>query len=322
MPSIANTDTIPIQTSGVTAYIATDYVGTGGITGHYQMIKLAYGVDGTGTMVNTSNPLPVSIAGGLTATISGFTGTFNVQGIGGAAVVVSGTVVATGITSSPLYVKNAPSTQIEITGGIPLTKTTSSISVFGPSGITWIYSNIVDNTNSPLGVSANPFYTVISGATLNVTINPTVGVTNDSGSGLRIQGFSGGTPVVAGVSGTVSINDTNIVAGLTALGATLTSIYNALSVFGLVRPSGAASGVVSATTGATYLGAAYSCTSGVNVKSLGANTDLVYVGNTYVGSSYGYQLEPGESVFLNVGNVRHVLVMAKSGTQTLSYFAS
>lgn len=322
MSSTDTTDSIPIQTSGLTAFIATDYVGTAGITGHYQLIKLAYGVDGSATMVNSSNPLPVSIAGGLTATISGFTGIFYVQGVGGAAVNVSGTVVATGITSSPIYVRNAPSTQIEITGGIPLSRSNSSISVWGPSGNTWIYANLVGTNGSALGVSGNPFYTVISGATLNVTVNPTVGVTNDSGSALRVQGFSGGTAVTVGVTGSVNVNDTNILNSLSGLGVTLNSIYTALSVFGLVRPSSSSAGIVSATTGATYLGPAYACTAGVNVKSLGSNTDLVYLGNTYVGTSFGYQLEPGESIFLNVGNVRHVLVMSKSGTQTLSYFAS
>ena len=94
----STTDSIPIQTSGITANIATDYIGTGGITGHYQLIKLAYGVADSATIVSSSNPFPVTIAAGMTATISGFTGTIQVQGVGGGTPVpVSGTVVVTGI---------------------------------------------------------------------------------------------------------------------------------------------------------------------------------------------------------------------------------
>ena len=322
MSTIDTNDSIPIQTSGITAFIATDYVGTGGITGHYQLIKLAYGVDGSATVVDSSSPLPVSVSGGLTATISGFTGTFSVQGIGGSPVVVSGTVVATGVTYSPVYVRTPSGFQVEVTGGIPLSKTTSSVSVWGPSGNTWVYSNMVDSSGNQIGVSANPMYTIISGATISVTIDPTVGVTNESGTGLRIQGFSGGLPVTVGVTGEVNVNDADIIAGITALGATMDAVYNALSVFGLVRPTSVASGLLTVTTGATMIGSSFACKAGVNVKALGSNTDLIYLGNTFVGTSYGYQLEPGESVFFDVGNLSHIYAAAKSGSQILSYFAS
>jgi hypothetical protein len=181
---------------------------------------------------------------------------------------------------------------------------------------------MVDSTGKQLGVSANPMYTIISGATISVTIDPTVGVTNQAGTGLRIQGFSGGLPVTVGITGDVNVNDADIIAGITALGATMDAVYNALSVFGLVRPTTVASGLLTVTTGATMIGSSFACKAGVNVKALGSNTDLIYLGNTFVGTSYGYQLEPGESVFFDVGNLSHIYAAAKSGSQILSYFAS
>lgn len=321
---------IVIETSGITATIATDAVVFSGATAHFQLTKLAYGLTGAATLVSSTNPLPVTVSSALTANVSGFTGTFTVQGtVSGTPVPVSGTVYVAGTTATPIYVANYTGTKIEVTGGRPTGKTTDSVSVFGPNGITWIYANLVNSSGTELGNSANPLYTIISGATVSVTLSTTVGVTNDGSSALKIQGISGGTSVATTVGNTVGINDTNILTGITAvynrmgtMGNTLDAIYNALAVFGLIRPSSSSAGIVSATTGATYLGPAYACAAGVNVKSLGSNTDLVYLGNTYVGTSFGYQLEPGESIFLNVGNVRHVLIMSKSGTQTLSYFAS
>lgn len=321
--SISGTqDTIPIQTSGITAFIATDYIGTGGITGHYQLIKLAYGVANTATMVNSSSPLPVSISAGLTATIAGFTGTFTVQGVGGGTPVpVTGTVNAIGLTSSPVYVKTHTGSQIEVTGGIPLTQIKDAISVYGPSGITYIYAHLVDQAGRSLSYSNGALNVNITGATISATIPSLVTVT----------GLSGATAISTTVGNTVGINDTNIVAGITAvfnrmgtMGGTLDAIYNALSVFGLVRPTNVFSGLISTTTGATAIGggAGFTCYAGINFKALGTNTDLIYLGSLNVGTSFGYQLEPGENVFLNVGNINKVYAQARTGTQTLSFFAS
>lgn len=312
-----------IESGGNTFNVATDAVYFSGATSHFQYMKLAYGPTGSISLVSSSNPFPVNVvAGGITANLIGFCGA--VQGIaGGTPVAVSGTVYATGVTSSPVYVRTYSGYQVEITGGIPLSKTNSSVSVWGPNGNTWSYTNMVDSSGVLVGSSTNPLYTIISGATIAVTVNPTVGVTNDSpGNGLRIQGMSGGTVVTVGVSGSVNINDTAILNGMTALGNTLTAIYNALSVFGLVRPTSAASGLLNVTTGATLINSGFTCYAGVNLKALGSNTDLIYIGNSSVGTSYGYQLEPGENVFLNVGNANNIYAMSKSGTQILSYFAS
>jgi hypothetical protein len=315
-------DNVIISSGGFTFYVAADTVQFGGDTAAFQLMKLAYGPTGAATIVDTSNGLPVNvIGGGITANLIGFCG--YVQGwAGGTPVTVDGTVYVTGLSSAPAYVRTGSGYQIEITGGVPLNKLKDAVSVFGPNGITWIYANLVTSGGTQLGNSANPMFVQITGATINATINPTVGVTNTSASPLFICGTSGATAVSVTVGNTLTINDTSIVNALNANGVTLNAIYNALSVFGLVRPTSAASGIINVTTGSTWINSGFTCAAGVNLKSLGTNTDLIYVGNSSVGSSFGYQLEPGENAFFNVGNANLVYVASKTGTQTLSYFAS
>jgi hypothetical protein len=320
---------IVIETSGITATIATDAVVFSGSTAHFQLMKLAYGLTGAATLVSSTNPLPVNVTSALTANIAGFTGTFTVEGkVSGTPVPVSGTVYVAGTTATPVYVANYSGTRIEVTGGRPLGKSTDSVSVFGPSGNTWVYVNLVNSSGTQLGNSANPLYTIISGATVSVTLSTTVGVTNDGTSALKIQGISGGTSVATTVGNTVGINDTNILNGITnvynrmgTMGATLDAIYNALAVFGLVRPTTAKAGTMSITTASVGF-SGFTCSAGINFKSLGTNTDLIYIGTSTIGTSFGYQLEPGENAFFDVGNLNLIYVQAKTGTQTLSYFAS
>lgn len=321
----ATTDTISIQTSGITANIATDYVGTGGITGHYQMVKLAYGVDGSATMVNSGSPLPVSVSGGMTATISGFSGPITVQGSGGGAVSVSGSVTVTGLTSNAIWVRTQSGNQVEVTGGRYISKANDSISVWGPSGITYIYAHLVGASMTSVGLSGDALKVALVGAGIsaNVTLSSTVGVTNDTaGNGLRIQGMSGGTSVSVTVGNTLNISETNISNGVTALYSKVSDVYTALAAFGLVRPSGATYGRLSITNAsATQLSSGFTCYSGVNLKSASYNTDIVYVGNSALTTS-GYELDPGEQLFVDVGNANVIYLRAKSSSQTISFTAS
>jgi hypothetical protein len=319
------TDTLSIQTSGITANIATDYVGTGGISGHYQMIKLAYGVDGSATMVNTGNPLPVSVSGGMTATISGFSGPITVQGSGGGAVAVSGSLTVTGLTSNALWVRTVSGNQVEVTGGRYISKTNDAISVWGPSGITYIYAHLVGSGMTSVGLSGDALKVALVGAGIsaNVTLSSTVGVTNDvAGNGLRIQGMSGGTSVSVTVGNTLNISETNIANGVTAMYSKLVDVYSALSAFGLVRPSGATYGKITVTNSSnTQVSSGFTCYSGVNIKSASYNKDIVYVGDSSL-TTNGYELDPGEQLFLNVGNANVVYLRAKSASQIVSYHAS
>ena len=99
-------ENIIIETAGLTAAVATDVAQFAGITAHYQIFKLAYGATGVATLASSTNPLPVTVNAGITATISGFSGLISVQGTGGGyPLPVSGTIIATGSTASPVYVK-------------------------------------------------------------------------------------------------------------------------------------------------------------------------------------------------------------------------
>jgi len=306
-------DALPIQTAGITAYIATDYVGTGGITGHYQLIKLGYGVDGSATVVNSSNPLPVTIATGMTATISGFTGTIDVRGVGGAAVVVSGSVVTTGLTSSPLWVKTFTGSQVEVTGGRYLGKANDSVSVWGPSGLTYIYVNLVDQAGNSLSYTNGALNVNVAGATINATIPSTV----------TVVGLSGATAVGVNVGNTVGINDTSILTGMTAIYGQVVGLRSDLGGFAVIRPTGGtAYRLTSITTAAPFVG--FTCQKGINIKAASANTDVVYITTDTSASvtSLGYELDPGESLFVDIINASLLAHRAKSGSQIISYLAT
>jgi len=323
MPASDIDPNLVIQTSGVTATVATDAVVFSGATAHFQLIKMAYGLTGAATLVSSTNPLPVSVTSSLTANVSGFTGTFTIQGTpAGTPVPVTGTVIVTGTTSTPVYVSNYTGSKIEVTGGRPSGKTTDSISVFGPNGNTWIYANLVNSSGTQLGNSANPLYTILSGATLSVTVNPTVGVTNDSGSGLKIQGFSGGIAVATTVGGTVAINDTLLYSGLTQIYGAINTLNTNLGVLGISRPTNFVSGRSTITTGVTGMyPSGYTTIAGVNIRASSSNTDLVYLNSDGV-ALVGYELEPGENIFLNVQNLNKIYLRAKTSSQIISYMAS
>jgi len=314
-------DNVIIETGGLTFYVATDSVVFGGVTAQFQLFKLAYGPTGSAQIIDSTNGLPVNvIAGGITANLVGFCGA--IEGIvGGTPVTVDGTVYVTGISSAPAYVRTASGYQVEITGGVPLSRLKDSISVFGPSGSTWIYTNLVNSSGTEIGNSANPVYVQISGATINALINPTVGVSNSSLFPLFISGVSGATAVSVNVGNTVGVNDTAILSGMTALYGQLVSLNLGLAT---AMPSGFKTGRTSSTYPAVQqLDSGYTCGKGVSVKALSTNTDFIYLGNSgSFSGSVGHALDPGDSVFLSIDNLSKIYVLSASSTQTVTYIAS
>jgi hypothetical protein len=314
-------DNVIIETGGLTFFVATDSVVFAGVTAQFQLQKLAFGPTGSAQIVDSSNGLPVNvIAGGITANLVGFCGA--VQGIvGGTPVTVDGTVYVTGITSAPAYVRTASGYQVEITGGVPLNKTKDAISVFGPSGSTWIYSNLVNSSGTEIGNSANPMFVQISGATINALINPIVGVTNSAFSPLFISGVCGATAVSVNVGNTVGVNDTAILTGMTAIYGQLLSLNLGLAT---AMPTDFKTGRTSSTYPAVQqLDSGYTCGKGVSIKALSTNTDFVYIGNSgSFSGSVGHALDPGDSVFLTISNLNKVYIVSASSTQTVTYIAS
>jgi len=311
--------------SGATFVVGADSVTniSGGYSYYIQYYKLGFGATGAFTPVTSSNPFPVTVATGLTAIVSGFSGPISIVGtVGGQAVTVGGSVVVSGLTASPVYVQTAPNCRVEVTGGRYLSRLNDSVSVFGPSGSTWLYANLVDGTGTPIGSSGNPLYTNIVGATISVTINPTVGVTNQSGTALRVQGFSGGTSIPTTVGNTVGINDTAILASMAGISNQLGTLNTNLGTLGISRPTTFISGRLTATTGVTGLyPAGYTTISGINIKASSSNTDLVYINSDGV-ASIGYELDPGQNIFLDVQNLNTIYLRAKTSSQLVSYMAS
>lgn len=296
--------------SGNTANIATNEIGGA----QYQVFKVAYGNTSSASLVSSSTPLPVVLSTGVTANIVNFTDPVIVVGnSAGDAVFVQGTVSVQGVSGSPLA----------ITGGIARSYTRDSMAVYGFGGNTWIPATLVNASGSAIGVSGNALRVSVQDITVTAYINPVIAVENSgSTSAIRIQGNTGGIPVSVSVSGTAAINDTNIVNGITAIYGKVDDIYDALSVFGLVRPTGATYGKLTITNVATtQLNSGFTCYAGVNLKSASYNTDIVYVGNSALTTS-GYELDPGEQLFLDVGNANVVYLRSKSSSQVISFTAS
>ena len=317
---------VVIETSGATFAVSADPVLVGGITNYTQIYKMAYGPTGSLTVVDTATPLPVTVSGGMTATISGFCGTINIQGIGsGTPVPVSGTVSVMGLTASPVYVQTTTGCRVEVTGGRYLNKLTDTVSIFGPSGNTWIYSNMVNASGVAIGTTANPMQVSFSGVTITANIASTIGVTNDSaGNGLRIQGMTGGRSVDVTVGNTVGINDTAILSGMTNVYAQLVTLNaQILSIAGSV-PSSIKSSRTAPTAVVSQMDpTGFTCSYGINLKAAATNTNLVYfAGNTGVSSSTSYGLDPGEEIFVKVNNTNNIWTVTGSGTQALFYNAS
>lgn len=320
--AVDNNENLVIETSGLTASVATDVAQFAGVTAHFQLIKLAYGVTGAATVVSSAAPLPVTIATGLTATVSGFTGTMTVQGSGGGAVAVSGTVNAVGLSGSPVFVSTQSGTRVEITGGRAIGKSTDSVSVWGPNGLTYIYAHMVNSNGTAIGIATNPMYVNVMGATINAIINPTVGVTNSASSPLFVCGVSGATAVNVTVGNTLGINDTAMVSGLCGIYGQLLSLNLGLAT---AMPSTLKTGrTSSAYPSVVQLDSGFTCGKGVSIKALSTNTDFIYIGNTgtFTGSSTGHALDPGDDIFLAIENLNKIYIVSGSSTQTVTYIAS
>jgi hypothetical protein len=319
-----------IINSGSTFALGADpiYNLSGGYSYYVQYYKLGYGATGAFTAVDASNPFPVTVAAGLTATISGFCGSIQVEGkVGGQAVAVSGNVVVSGLSGAPVYVQTAPNCYVEVTGGRFINKLNDNISVFGPAGNTWIYANLVNSSGSAIGVSSNPMFVNIVGATINATINPTVGVCNSSSLPLFVCGVSGATAINATVGNMVTIDDADIVSGLAGVCAEVALLNANLSTLGLAKPTTFKTGRVSSTYSTTQQmdTSGFTCQGSVSIKALSTNTDFVYVGNTSASASLlssGYALDPGDETLLDINNTNKVYILAASGTQTITYMAS
>ena len=218
---------------------------------------------------------------------------------------------------------------VDISGGRALAAGTDSIKVYGYDGEVAVRTILHKDEGATAGFSGDALKVAITNTDANLTINvsSTHGVTNDiktvdaeaADGALKVQGVSGGAPLVirgdnsgaveitatsalnTSVSGTVTIDDSNItnslesnskpliqtldtiktnVAPVSSIRNDLTSGNIRVRVTETVRPNTVISGFQNSTSSAAQLASNKSVYSGVNIKSHPNNTANIMVGGS------------------------------------------
>lgn len=319
-----------------------------------------------GSTFTTDSPVSISgrvqgITNGTSVGITGSVSISNTIGIFG----ISG-ATAIGITGGRRLSSTTDSVtvygNVGISGGFQLLAVDDSISVYGPGGATYVETNLNVN-GTKLGLSGDALKVAVTntGFTFSVSLSSTIGVTNDvANNALRVQGLSGGTPltiqgslaggaveigaysaVPVGVSGSVTIDDTDIIAAIddlkTNIDAVSTNAAYSLDILNLVNASGAGAKVNVASTSrpARFQHGQRTLTAtpvilgtdqlrvGITLKSPSTNTTDIYIGNSLaVSTTTGYVLSPGEIIFLEVSSLATIFARTATGTATLTYIGS
>lgn len=311
---------------------------------------------------------PITISGGIFGTsggtaigVTGYVNILNqisIYGISGAtAIAVTGGRKLNSSTDSVYVYGN-----VGISGGFGLAAGVDSISVFGPGGTTWIHTNIYAG-NTAIGASGDALKVAVTNAgfTFSVNLASTIGVTNDVvTNALRVQGLSGATPVTiqgsllggavevgaysplpVGVSGTVSIDDTDIISQMeslkTDIGTVATNAGYALDILNLMnasgngakvnvssitRPNRIAHGQKSLSPTPVLIGTE-SLRTGITIKSPSTNGTEIYIGNSAsLSPTNGYILSPGETIYLEVSTLSSIFARTAAGTATITYIGT
>ena len=314
------------------------------VTGYVQGITNGVNVGVTGTIRVANNLYVQGITGGIELGITG------------------GRRLNSSTDSVTVY------GNVGISGGLALVAASNSVSVYGSDLGSKVLTRIYASDGTTLGYSGDALNVNIVGAgiTATVSINPVVGVTNGYGLPLKVCGsgvtsdaavivqgkLAGGaleigaiTAVPVGVTGTVVINDTNIVNSLESTSkpivsnlvsiktntAVISTINDKLStgviqtkVTETVKPSRLLNGKKDLTTTAAAIAATNALKIGCHVKAPLTNTDTIYIGsNTLLTApTDGYTLEPGESIFIEIDNISKVYARATTTGQKVVYIAS
>ena len=307
----------------------------------------------TGYVQGITNGVRVGVTGSVS--ILGSVGVFGISGA--TAITVTGGRRLNSSSDSVTVVGN-----VGISGGFQLTAASDSVAVYGPGGTTYVETNL-NVGGVALGRSGDALKVAVTNAgfTFSVSVASTVGVTNGSEGPLRIQGYTGtGTPVTiqgslaggaveigaysavpVGVSGTVSIDDADLISSIeslkTNIGTVSTNAGYALDILNLInangsgakvaidsfrRPSRFIHGQKSVTTTPSVI-STEALRTGITIKSPLTNVNDIYVGNSVsVSTTTGYILSPGEVLFLEVANTGTLFVRTATGTSTLVYIGS
>ena len=317
------------------------------------------------------NPVQVTgymqgITNGVLVGVTGYTRIVNnlhVQGI------TNG--VEIGITGGRRLNKNTDSVtvygNVGLSGGLALVAATNSVAVWGSDLGGKVLSRIYASDGTTLGYSGDALNVNIVGAgiTATVSINPVVGVTNGNGLPIKICGsgvksdaavivqgrLSGGalevgavTAIPATVSGTVTIDDADLINSLESTSKPLvsnlvsiktnTSVLNTINdklntgviqskITETVRPVRLSSGRKTLTTTATAT-ATTPLKVGVHLKAPITNTATVFIGDSTLATApaNGFPLEPGESIFIEIDNLNKIFSRSSTTGQSITYIAS
>lgn len=255
---------LPIDVTGNTASIATDYSTSGVTNAHVQIVKVAYGDANTTQRVTTSYPLPVDIRT-ITATV-GVTG--SVGGLGNFKIINGISGGATG-TVLPLVVAGTTSTSyaaVQINGFVQ--GITNGVGV----GVTGTVS--VGNTIRIQGITGGLEVGItggrrLSSSTDSVTVSGTVGITGGryllpGYDGVRIYGGNSGEtmiPVTLRDGTGNSIGSSGGALNVNLVGAGFTATVSVGTIIGICQANQAVPlFIAGATTGPA-----------VRVKGLGSN---------------------------------------------------
>jgi len=311
----------------------------------------------TGTIQGIANGTPVGISGPVTVSNN-----IAIYGISGA--------TAVGITGGRRL--NSSSDSVSVTGsvsinGLSMSAATHSVAVYGSDLGNKVLSRMYGSDGTTLGMSGDAIKVALVNPGINFSVSYTssVGVTNGSEGALRVQGYTaGGTPITikgqlaggaveiaatsavpVGVSGSVTIDDTDIIDSLenankplistlstiSSNTSTIQTISNQLTstsganvtVKEIKRASSILHGQATVTTTPTSIATGLIKT-GVTIKALRANTGPVYIGNGgTLTSANGYVLDAGDSVFLEVDDLKKVFVRTDTNVRAIvSYIAS
>ena len=317
------------------------------------------------------NPVQVTgymqgITNGVLVGVTGYTRIVNnlhVQGI------TNG--VEIGITGGRRLNKDTDSVtvygNVGLSGGLALVAATNSVAVWGSDLGGKVLSRIYASDGTTLGYSGDALNVNIVGAgiTATVSINPVIGVTNGNGLPLKICGsgvtsdaavivqgrLSGGalevgavTAIPATVSGTVTIDDADLINSLESTSKPLvsnlvsiktnTSVLNTINdklntgviqskITETVRPVRLSSGKKTLTTTATAT-ATTPLKVGVHLKAPITNTATVFIGDSTLATApaNGFPLEPGESIFIEIDNLNKIFSRSSTTGQSITYIAS
>jgi hypothetical protein len=323
---------------GATATISTDFViDSYGATSHVQLFKLVWGNTSDANRITASNPLPtylattgVTLNTNATITGGGTAGSVQVVNYSTTSLKVNGSglnnaVVTQDQAGNTLLTNIYTDTQAFVTNFGSGGYTIKTIGV-GPTGATsGSYVRLFDpTTNLIAGVSnggGSPALMVqVLGApiTLTANVNPAVAVYNSATGPVYIQGSTGSPVSITGVTlesllttiNTSGISGATFTSRIPVIETLLTAGTAKVTVNSETLPSTLLTGLFTATTTATGMyPTGFTCAKGVNVKSYPTNTQYVFIGES--GFTYGYPLDAGEELFLEISNMNKLF--AKSG---------